>query len=215
MRFVVMHKTSDQWEAGAIPSKELIQQVGQLMGELHRSGVLLGGEGLRASSEGARVLFKSGKSTVTRGPFRGGTRTPRGFVMFRAATLDEAIETTTKLGQVLGEVEIDVRPVTEAWDIGIIPKPADAPKRRYLALYKGEAPPPPALDVVLGKLKTEGTFIASERFRPTKHDKRIHRDNARPRHEVVDGPFTESKELISGYAMVNVDSVNEAVDLAD
>ena len=34
MRFIVMHKTDAHWEAGAVPSRELIGQVGSLLGEM-------------------------------------------------------------------------------------------------------------------------------------------------------------------------------------
>jgi hypothetical protein len=57
MRFVIMHKTNAHWESGAIPSPELIARVGTLLGELAKAGVLLGAEGLRASSEGVRLRF--------------------------------------------------------------------------------------------------------------------------------------------------------------
>ena len=55
MRFIIMHKTNAHWESGAIPGPALIARVGTLLGELAKAGVLLGAEGLRASSEGVRL----------------------------------------------------------------------------------------------------------------------------------------------------------------
>ena len=71
MRFIIMHKTNAHWESGAIPSPELIARVGTLLGELAKAGVLLGAEGLRASSEGVRLRFAAGTRTVINGPFEG------------------------------------------------------------------------------------------------------------------------------------------------
>ena len=51
MRFIIMHKTNAQWEAGAAPSQALIVRVGKLIGELKKANVLLGAEGLRSGSK--------------------------------------------------------------------------------------------------------------------------------------------------------------------
>ena len=67
MRFIIMHKTSAQWESGAIPGPELIARVGTLLGEMAQAGVLLGAEGLRASAHGVRLKFAAGTRTVING----------------------------------------------------------------------------------------------------------------------------------------------------
>ncbi len=41
MRFIIMHKTNARWEAGESPSRALVADVGQLIGELERAGVFL------------------------------------------------------------------------------------------------------------------------------------------------------------------------------
>ena len=69
MRFIIMHKTSAQWESGAIPGPELIARVGTLLGEMAKAGVLLGAEWLRASAHGVRLRFAAGTRTVINGPF--------------------------------------------------------------------------------------------------------------------------------------------------
>ena len=45
MRFIIMHTTNAHWESGAVPGRALIARVGELVGELSASGVLLGAEG--------------------------------------------------------------------------------------------------------------------------------------------------------------------------
>src|SRR5262245_58073142 len=118
MRFIVMHKTNAHWETGASPSPELIARVGQLLGEMANAKVLLGAERLRASALGARLRRSGGKPTVTKGPFERGNELPAGFSIVRAASLEEAVAWASRQAEALGAVEIDVRPVTEPWDIG-------------------------------------------------------------------------------------------------
>ena len=136
MRFIIMHKTSAHWEAGAIPTPELIGRVGGLLGKLAKAGNLLAGEGLRASSEGVRVTFSAGTRSVISGPFERGNELPAAFSIVRTRSLDEAIEWASRQARALGDGEVDIRPVTEPWDIGIGSRPAEIVTRRYMVLRK-------------------------------------------------------------------------------
>ncbi len=69
MRFMMLVKASKESEAGVLPSKELLAAMGQFNGEMATAGVLLAGEGLHASSKGARITFSGSKRAVTDGPF--------------------------------------------------------------------------------------------------------------------------------------------------
>lgn len=138
MRFIIMHKTNAHWEGGALPDQELIERVGGLLGELGNAGVLAAAEGLRPSSEGVRLRFAGGERTINPGPFDRGNELAAGFSILHAASLDNAIEWATRQAAILGDVEIDIRPVTEPWDIGMAPRPAEA-TRRYMVLRKATA----------------------------------------------------------------------------
>jgi hypothetical protein len=218
MRFIIIHKTNAHWESGATPGKELIARVGALLGELSKAGALLAGEGLRASSEGVRLKFVGGTRTVTKGPFEGGNELPAGFSIVRTASLDDAIEWATREAAILGDVEIDIRPVTEPWDIGMVAKPAKVTPRRYMVLRKATpsteagAELPPAKQAELSRLLSEttasGVHIASESMRPSRRGRRY--KNSRDGVSVFDGPFVETKELIAGYVIVAADSLDEA-----
>jgi hypothetical protein len=138
MKFIVMHKTDGRWEAGQRPSPELIAKVGALIGDTAKSGAFKGGEGLRATSEGARLaIAPNGERTVTPGPFAGANELPAGFSIIRATSLDAAVEWATEEATILGATDVDVRPVTEGWDIGVVAAPAVITSRRYMALRKG------------------------------------------------------------------------------
>lgn len=222
MRFIIMHKTNPRWEAGEIPSAELIDRVGALLGELATAGVLQAGEGLRASSEGVRLCFSRGKRTVIPGPFKGDNELPAGFTLLGAKSMDEAIDFASRQAEALGDVEIDVRPVTEAWDIGMVPKPEKVATRRYMALRKATADTeagasPPAQRAEMARLVEEGRraaiHLATETLRPSARGRRY--KNSRAGVRVTDGPFTESKELIAGYVIVKADSLDGAGRLAE
>ena len=222
MRFMIMHKTSAHWEAGARPGPDLIQRVGTLLGELARAGTLLAGEGLRPSSEGARITLSSGARTIVRGPFPGRHETPASFTIVRAASLDDAIAFASRQAEVLGDGEIDVRPVTEPWDIGMAPKPSGLTTRRYMILRKAtaesEAGAAPSADqrAKLSRLLEESTprteHLVTETMRPSRRGRRY--KNSRDGVSVFDGPFVESKELLGGYVIVAADSLQSADALA-
>src|SRR3981189_201038 len=69
MRFMVIVKASKESEAGDLPSREILAEMGKFNEELVKAGVMLAGEGLQASSKGARVRFEGKKRTVIDGPF--------------------------------------------------------------------------------------------------------------------------------------------------
>jgi hypothetical protein len=63
MRFMVIVKATKDSEAGKLPSTELLTAMGKFNEELVKAGVMLAGEGLQASSKGARVKI-AGKNRM-------------------------------------------------------------------------------------------------------------------------------------------------------
>ena len=218
MRFIIMHKTNAHWEAGAIPSRELIGRVGALLGELTKANALHGAEGLRASSEGVRLKFAEGSRTIAKGPFPGKNELPAGFSILRAGSVEQAIDWASREAEVLGDVEIDIRPVTEPWDIGMMPKPESMSTRRYMVLRKatavseGDTPPAPAQQMEMSRLIDEaahaGMHVTTVNMRPSARGRRY--KNAQSGISVTDGPFAESKELIAGYIIISAESLDDA-----
>jgi hypothetical protein len=218
MRFIIMHKTDAHWESGATPSPELIARVGTLLGELAKAGVLLAAEGLRASSEGVRLRFAAGMRSVIKGPFETGQELPAGFSIVRTRSLDDAIEWATRQASILGDVEIDIRPVTEPWDIGMGRRPSDVTTRRYMILRKAtpateaDSVPSAGQRAELARLVDEttpgGVHLVTETMRPSRRGRRY--KNSRDGVSVYDGPFIETKELIGGYVIVSAASLEDA-----
>jgi hypothetical protein len=224
MRYMIMHKTDAHWEGGAKPTPELIQRVGGMVGDLVKAGVLVAGEGLGPSSQGARVTLANGRATVSPGPFEGAGALPASYAMFRAGSVDEAADVAARFGRNFGDVVVDVRPVNEAWDLGFAPKPEGLTTRRYMAVVNAhaasEAGAALGAEQVAGLkafsdgLGSSGAFLGIGRFEPSSQGKRLRRPGPKEKHLLVDGPFSETKELLGGFVTVEVASLEEAVRLA-
>jgi len=117
VRFLVMHKSNEENEAGVPPSPELMENMGKLMEESARAGVLLAAEGVHPSSRGARLSFSGGRRTVTDGPFAEAKELIAGFAVLQVDSKEDAIEWATRFADVIGDVEIEVRQVIELSDI--------------------------------------------------------------------------------------------------
>ena len=116
MRFMVIVKASKESEAGVLPSKEILTEMGKFNEELAKAGVLLAGEGLQASSKGARVKFSGGKRTVIDGPFAETKELVAGFWLWKCKSRQEAIEWLKRAP--FDETEVEIRQVFEAEDFG-------------------------------------------------------------------------------------------------
>ncbi|HEY9380756.1 MAG TPA: YciI family protein [Burkholderiales bacterium] len=119
MRVMVIIKATQDTEAGVLPDEKLLAEMGQFNEELVKAGVMLDGEGLHASSKGARIMFDGEKRTVINGPFPETKQLIAGFWMWRVKSMDEAIEWVRRCPNPTGtEAEIEIRPVFEAEDFG-------------------------------------------------------------------------------------------------
>jgi hypothetical protein len=116
MRFMVIVKADKDSEAGVLPDRKMLTEMGKFNEELAKAGVMLAGEGLQASSKGARVRFSGSKRTVVDGPFAETKELIAGFWLWQVKSRAEAIEWLKRAPFEKGEVEI--RQVFEAEDFG-------------------------------------------------------------------------------------------------
>ena len=116
MRFMVLVKASKDSEAGVLPTKEQLAEMGAFNAEMTKAGVMLDGEGLQASSKGARIRYSRDQRTVIDGPFAETKELVAGFWMIQTKSKAEAIEWLKRAPFRDGEVEI--RQVFEAEDFG-------------------------------------------------------------------------------------------------
>jgi hypothetical protein len=217
---MIMHKMTDEMEKGLPPDPSIIEGVNRLVGEAVQGNVFISGEGLKPTSQRLHIVYKNGKRTVTNGPFKDAKELVGGFGLFRVRSKEEAISWCDKFAAVLGDVELFLGPVVEPWDLGIMPKPEDAPLR-FLSMHKFEerahaAPPDPATMQKMGALIEEmtkaGVLDATGALDSPKNGARIRFEGGK--RTVIDGPFTESKELIAGYAILELPSMAAAIDWA-
>src|SRR5216117_321386 len=116
MRFMVMVKANKDSEAGVLPDKQILTEMGKFNEDLVKAGVMLAGEGLQASSKGARVRFEGpSKRTVIDGPFTEAKELVAGFWLWQVKSRDEAIE-WLKRAPFGGGTEVEIRQVFEAED---------------------------------------------------------------------------------------------------
>ena len=109
MRFLSLVRTA---ETGQKPSERLMKEMGKLMEEMMKKGVLIRTAGLRPTKEGFRMRSNRGKLSMTEGPFMETKEVIGGYAVLEAASLQEAIELTKRFLEVHGDewnVECEVR----------------------------------------------------------------------------------------------------------
>ena len=117
MRYMVIVKASEDSEAGRMPTTEELTEMGAYNEELVKAGVMLAGEGLLASSHGARVRFgEDGATTVIDGPFAETKELVAGFWILQVSSREEVLEWVRKAP--FRGAELEVRRVAEFEDFG-------------------------------------------------------------------------------------------------
>jgi hypothetical protein len=109
-------KASKESEAGILPDEKALAEMANFNEQMVKAGVMLAGDGLQASSKGARVKFDGAKRTVVDGPFAETKELIAGYWMVQVKSKEEAIEWIKRAPFVDGEVE--VRQVFELDDFG-------------------------------------------------------------------------------------------------
>jgi len=219
MRFMVMHKMTAELEKGLAPDPEIIAGVNQLIEEALKDKAFVAGEGLRPSSERTHVSYKAGKREITDGPFTEAKELVGGFALMRVRSKQEALDWCDRFAAVTGDVELILGPVVEPWDLGMMPKPKNPPLRVLSIMQQrsdDDKPPTQEEMVKMGALIEEmtnaGVMQATGGLTSTRHGARILFDGKK--RTVIDGPFAESKELVAGYAILDLPSKAFAVEWA-
>lgn len=118
MRVMAIVKASEDSETGTMPSERLLAEMGKFNEEMAAAGVMLSGDGLRASSKGARVSFGGdGERTVTDGPFAETKELIAGFWILQVDSFEDAVEWMKRCPNPHQEPgEIEIREIAEAED---------------------------------------------------------------------------------------------------
>jgi hypothetical protein len=119
MRVMVLVKADRNSEAGAMPDKKILTEMGAFNEELVKAGIMKSGEGLHPSSKGKRIKFSGSKRTVVDGPFAEAKELVAGFWIWEVKSMEEAVEWAKRCPNPMqGESELELRPVFEAEDFG-------------------------------------------------------------------------------------------------
>jgi len=116
---MILVKATKDSEAGVMPTKELLTEMGRYNEELVNAGIMLAGEGLHPSSKGVRLRFSGTERTVIEGPFANTNELVAGFWLWQVKSCEEAIEWVKRCPNPMPEdSEIEIRQVFEAEDFG-------------------------------------------------------------------------------------------------
>ncbi len=232
MRFMVLVKGNADSEAGKLPSERELSKMGVYNQELIDAGMMVGGEGLRPSSSATRVRYERGTTTVVDGPFTEAKEVVAGYWLLKAKSKEDVIDWLKRAPGFERDGELEVRELYEAEDFGgesNAPAPPEAPAKpntkRYLTMLfadaKTEAELTPTegnqellekMGALMGEIAAQGALVSGDGLKPSSNGAKIHFSGATRR--VVDGPFSEAKELIAGVSLVRASSKQEAVEWA-
>ncbi len=219
MRFMIMHKNDPNTEAGKPPPMEIVEKMGAFIGEYAKSGRFIDGAGLAGSQSRTRLVFRGGQCTTKHGPYRGEHELPAATLLLKVGSREEAIGWAERYGKILVDGELELGKVNEPWDIGLIPAPENPPLQMLLVDKADKATESsgrtPQQKAALSRLETEmtkaGVLVRAHKLQPSAKGKRLRFTNNDL--QVMDGPFTEAKELIGGFSIMELENLNEAIDV--
>jgi hypothetical protein len=124
MRVVVFVKATADSENGILPSSDLLEAMGKYNEELVDAGIMLGGDGLKPSSQGKRIGFDGTSRMVIDGPFAETKELVAGYWIWEVRDMDEAVAWVKRCPNPMpGYSEIEIRPVFEMSDFAEIMSP--------------------------------------------------------------------------------------------
>ncbi|HEY6091361.1 MAG TPA: YciI family protein [Gemmatimonadales bacterium] len=117
MRFLVIVKGNEKYEAGAMPTRQELAEMDKFNDELVKAGIMLAGEGLHPSSKAVRISYSGAKRTLRDGPFAEAKELVAGFWIWQVKSRAEALEWAKRIPFTNGE-EVELRQIFEAEDFG-------------------------------------------------------------------------------------------------
>jgi hypothetical protein len=112
MRVLVFVKATEDSEAGLMPSTELLEAMGKYNEELVSAGIMVGGDGLKPSSQAKRIAFDGASRTLIDGPFAETRELVAGYWVWEVKDMEEAISWARRCPNPMpGPSELEIRPV--------------------------------------------------------------------------------------------------------
>ncbi|MFT3711187.1 MAG: hypothetical protein QM817_26455 [Archangium sp.] len=223
MRCLVMHKQGTvEPETWSPPTPELMNAMGALVGELLQKKAMENGAGLNPKFPRTRITSQGGTVVERHGPLTGTNELLAHVAMFEVENKAAAIDLGKRYAKAVGgDVTLELGRVTEAWDLGHAPMPTGPVPEKYLLLHMADAASEAGIAFtsdqsarVRSVLDSTKVLMPLEHVRPSKEGRRLKFKSGR-RVSAFDGPFAESKELISGFCLINLPSFEDCVAMGE
>lgn len=225
MHFMILRRADKATEKGAKPGAELLRALRHYHEELGNLGVLRANESLTPSAQAVRLKLSTGEATVVEGPFETGELFA-GFSIIDVPSRQEAVDWARRwpAADGAGEVELEIRQTgCPGGCAEVKPEPpvhgVQAGHKRFAILLRSdralESGLPPAqakLDALDRSNEVEakaGVLLAGEGLQPSATGARVKFSGGKPL--TTDGPFTEMKEMIAGFWLIRVPSLEDAI----
>jgi hypothetical protein len=117
MRYMMLLKMDPSTVPATGPSEELMTEMGKLLEEMTKAGVLLDTGGLSPLEQGTVVQLAHGRQTVLDGPFTEAKEVVGGYCIIQAKSQDEAVEWASRFLTIHGDewqMTSEVRQIQEA-----------------------------------------------------------------------------------------------------
>ena len=123
MRFMMLVKGNDDYEAGRPPSPQLMAAIAELAERATRAGKLVMSEGLKPSSASTKIRLDKGRKSVIDGPFAETKEVIGGFAIFELASKAEALQVANEFVEAhvkagVLDFEMEIRPMFGPEDFG-------------------------------------------------------------------------------------------------
>ncbi|HTD05916.1 YciI family protein [Undibacterium sp.] len=220
---MIIRKADQATEAGSPPSAGTLAAMAKYSEELEAAGAACAGLVLHPSSKGVRMHFRDGEQTMSEGPFTEEKELVAGFAMMEAESQQEAIAWLKRWPAQDNELTLEVRGSGcpgGLEGVSLTRAAADTEQRRFVVMLKssplaetGAIPSDKVLAAMAGRNAEgvqAGVMIAGEGLQITASGARVKFSGGKS--TVLDGPFSETKELIAGYWLIQAKSMAGAID---
>lgn len=225
MQFLILRRADLRTEQGVAPGADLRAAMDGYRRQLTDAGVMRDGASLMPSAQGVRLTLGDGDPVVSRGPFPEIGELVAGISVFEAESREQAIEWIKRWPAQDGDGELTIEIRESGCPDGcaeIRPSPTAAGGACYIVLLRSNAKLEAELPVAQEKLArldasnaaeaAKGVLLSADGLRSSARAARVHFKAGKV--SVLDGPFTEIKELIAGYWLIRAGSLDEAIEWA-
>jgi len=116
MRYMMMIRLDPATAPAGGPDATLMADMGTLIEEMTKAGVLLDTAGLRPIEESTRITLDNGRQTVIDGPFIETKEVIGGYCILQAKSKEEAVEWSSRFLSIHGpewRIEVEIRQIVE------------------------------------------------------------------------------------------------------